>query len=380
LSCYNPLQLQRAYNLAPLYRQGYDGTGATIVIVDAFGSPSVASDLAVFDAEYGLPAPPSLDVFTPAGALPPFDPTDADMVGWSFETTLDVEWAHAMAPGARIVLLATPVSETEAITGFPEIVQAENWAIDHGIGDVISQSFGATEDTFASPRHDIAGLRSAFKNAARHNVTVLAASGDLGATDALIDGSCCYPYRVNSWPSSDPLVTSVGGTQLHLDADGNRLSVDVAWNDGFGAGGGGVSKVFDRPSFQDGVERVVGGSRGTPDISMSAAVDGGVLLYYGAFPEAQGWYFTGGTSVSAPLLSGIVAIAKQYGGRRLGNINQSLYSLAGRPNGGVVDVTIGDNSFAGVSGFAAGRGYDLASGVGTLDANRLVRSLSAANH
>jgi hypothetical protein len=103
---------------------------------------------------------------------------------------------------------------------------------------------------------------------------VLASSGDTGVTNYTADGSALYPTPVNSWPSSDPLVTSVGGTQLHLDAAGNRLAPDQVWNDGFGAAGGGLSQVFSRPDFQKHVRSVVGDSRGTPDISMSAAVDG----------------------------------------------------------------------------------------------------------
>ena len=160
------------------------------------------------------------------------------MVGWAVETTLDVEYAHSIAPGAKIVLAETPVDETEGTTGLPEMMNAEKWLINHGIGDVISQSFGATENTF--PGFDsgnfssLLDLRYAFKDALAHGVTVLAASGDNGATDFESDLSTLYPYRVNSWPSSDPLVTSVGGTMLNLDNSGNRLSPDVVWNDGYG--------------------------------------------------------------------------------------------------------------------------------------------------
>src|SRR5207249_3325627 len=156
--------------------------------------------------------------------------------------------------------------------------------IDRGIGDVITQSFGATENTFpgfsSGNFSSLLNLRFAFKDALVHGVTVLASSGDDGATNAESDASTLYPFRVNSWPSSDPLVTSVGGTQLNLDDQGNRLSPDVVWNDGFGAGGGGVSGVFKRPFFQVGVAKEVGKKRGTPDISMSSAVNGGAWVYY----------------------------------------------------------------------------------------------------
>jgi subtilase family serine protease len=377
ISCYSPIQYQRAYDLAPLYLHGITGAGRTIAIIDSFGSPTIANDLHVFDQNYGLSDPPSLQIIQPAGAVPPFDPTNSDMLGWATETTLDVEYAHAIAPGANILLVETPVSETEGVTGFPEIVAAENYVIDHRLADVITQSFGATENTFPSTQ-SLLDLRSAFINARNHGVTVLASSGDTGVTNYNLDGSALYPNPVNSWPSSDPLVTSIGGTQLHLDATGNRLSPDVVWNDGFGAGGGGLSQVFARPAFQNTVRSVVGASRGTPDISMSAAVDGGAIFYYSFQPTRVGWHIVGGTSEASPLFSGIVALTAQYAHQRLGNINAALYGLRGRSRSGIVDVTSGNISFGGVTGPSAGPGYDLASGWGTVDAAKFVPQLADA--
>jgi subtilase family serine protease len=382
IHCYQPGQFAKAYNLAPLHKAGIDGRGRTIVIVDAFGSPTIANDLHVFDQKFGLPDPPSLTILQPAGPVPPFDTTNSDMVGWAVETTLDVEWAHVFAPGAAIVLVETPVSETEGVQGFPQIVQAENYVIDHDIGDVISQSFGATEETF--PNNDaIFDLRSAFVNAAHHKVTVLAASGDLGATDFELNLIDIYPMQVNSWPSSDPLVTSVGGSQLTLDDAGNRLSPDVVWNDGSGAGGGGVSIVFHRPEFQDRVRALVGKHRGTPDISMSAACDGAVVFYYSFVPSRVGYHLVCGTSEATPEFAGIVAMADQLAGRRLGHLGESLYGLGRRS---IVDITEGNNTFGPftnsdgntytVQGFPAGPGYDLASGLGTVDAVRFVHALA----
>lgn len=379
IRCYGATQIQKAYDLAPLLSRGLDGTGRTIVIVDSFGSPTIAADLHAFDTTYGLPDPPSLQVIQPVGAVPPFDPSDNDMWNWAFETTLDVEYAHTMAPGAKILLVETPVSETEGVQGFPEIVKAENYVINHHLGDVITQSFGATEQTFPSAA-SIYALRSAFFNARAHDVTVLASSGDEGATDWESDGTTLYPFAVNSWPSSDPLVTSVGGTQLTLDDNGNRLSPDVVWNDGYGAGGGGKSAVFSRPDFQDRVRSVVGRSRGTPDISMSAAVDGGVVVYLTFDPANAGWYIVGGTSEASPLFSGVVAIADQAAHHRLGWIDPALYSRTVSRSSGVVDVTSGDISFGGVTGPAAGPGYDMASGWGTVDAPAFVRALVRASH
>lgn len=377
VTCYSPAQLRAAYDVDPLLDGGTTGAGTTIAIVDSFGSPTIEHDLAVFDATWGLPDPPSIRTITPAGPLPPFDPSDSDMAGWAFETTLDVEYAHVMAPQADILVVATPVSETEGVAGFPQIVAAENYVIDHGLADVISQSLGAAEQTFPSAQR-LRSLRGAFVNAAKHGVTVVASAGDSGATDYQNDQQTLFSYPVDSWPSTDPLVTSVGGTQLHLDATGARTASDAVWNDGYGAGGGGLSTVFSRPAYQDGVRGVVGTSRGTPDVSLSAAVDGGVIVYSSYDPDDTGWSVVGGTSEAAPLFAGLVALATQQAGHRLGAINAALYRLAQRSDGGIVDVTTGDNSYGDVTGYDAVPGYDLATGLGTVDAAQLVPALAAA--
>jgi subtilase family serine protease len=394
IACYGPPQFQQAYNMKPLYRAGLTGRGRTIVIVDPFGSPTIRADLATFDHQYGLPAPPSLRIIQPAGRVPPYDPMSSSIAGWAQETSLDVEYSHAMAPGANILLVETPVAETEGAVGFPQIVAAENYVIRHNLGDVISQSFGATEQTFLSAR-SILALRGAYVRAATRGVTVLAASGDNGATDPTSDETDLYPFRVNSWPSSDPLVTSVGGTQLHLDASGNRSSPDTVWNDtgrvgGSAAGGGGLSDVFRRPFYQNAVARIVGRSRGTPDVSMSAALDGGATVFFGFRGPDQpaGWYIVSGTSEATPLFSGVVAIADEAAGHRLGLLNPRLYALGDGGRSGIIDVTHGNNTvrftnptrFPGtftVDGFDAVAGYDLSSGLGTANGTRLVDQLAA---
>jgi subtilase family serine protease len=165
--------------MKPLYRAGLTGKGKTIVIVDSFGSPTIQQDLQSFDQEYNLPAPPSLKIITPDG---PVNQADPAAFGWGVETSLDVEYAHTMAPGANILLVETPVAETEGIVGIPEIVEAENFVINHHMGDVITQSFGATEQTFDSPQQ-LLGQRSAYFNALAHHVSVLASSGDTGAAN-----------------------------------------------------------------------------------------------------------------------------------------------------------------------------------------------------
>jgi hypothetical protein len=190
--------------------------------------------------------------------------------------------------------------------------------------------------------------------------------------------------RVNGWPSADPLVTSIGGTQLSLDADGNRTDPDVVWNDsdfvgGPFASGGGVSSVFDRPKYQDGVKSVVGKARGTPDISMSSALTGSVWIQLSFECGGCGpFVLAAGTSVGTPLFGGIVALADQVAGKSLGQINDALYSIP--YGGGLVDVTTGNNDpgIPGAPGYDAGPGYDLASGLGTVDPLRFVPALAAA--
>ena len=166
VACYEPGQIQTAYNLQPLFQRGVTGRGQTIVIVDSFGSPTIRNDLKVFDQTFGLPAPPSFKIIQPAGAVPPYDPNNSDMVGWAGETTLDVQYAHTMAPGANILLVETPVSETEGVTGFPQIVEAENYVVNHHLGNVISQSFGATEQTFPN-KATLESLRSRLRERRR---------------------------------------------------------------------------------------------------------------------------------------------------------------------------------------------------------------------
>ncbi len=213
IACYGPAQVRRAYGLPALYAKGVTGRGATIVIVDSYGSPTIRNDLTVFDRAYRLPAPPKFQIIRPAGPIPAYDPASSDMVGWAGETTLDVEWAHAVAPGANILLVETPVSETEGVHGFPQIIAAEKYVLNHHLGDVISQSFSATEETFPT-KATIQGLRDAYQLAQKDHVTVLTASGDAGAADVGLDQTTYFAFRVTSWPDSDPLVTGVGGTQL----------------------------------------------------------------------------------------------------------------------------------------------------------------------
>lgn len=387
IRCYTPVQLQHAYNLDQLYGRGIDGRGRTIVIPIPFGSPTISNDLGVFDAQFGLPNP-DLKIVK-FGNIPPYDPNNPVRVEWAAGTTFEVEYAHAAAPDAKIVIAETDRDETVGVTGLPELMKAESSLINAGIGDVILQLFGTAENTFPGFSQgnyaSLLDLRYAFTDALAHHVTVLALTGDTGVTTTESDGSTLYPFPVVAWPSSDPLVTSVGGSQLFLDDAGNRLQPDAVWNDGFGATGGGVSGIFARPHYQSGVSGVVGEHRGTPDISMSAAVNGcdWVYLSFGGAGGA-GWNLFDGTISATAMFSGIVALADQAAGHRLGLINPALYALGKLAqhnvrSAGIVDLTQGNNSFGGVTGYSAAPGYDLASGWGTINAAEFVPALARSD-
>jgi subtilase family serine protease len=399
IACYQPDQIQAAYDETPLFNNGITGQGETIVIVDVYGSPTIKSDLATFDSQFGFPDPPSFNVITPVGRIPAWNPRNADMTGWASETTLDVEYAHTMAPGASILLVETPTAETEGANGFPQMIKAEEYVIDRHLGDVITQSFDATEATFLSYRQ-LAPLRAAYQDAYRHGITVLAASGDDGASGPGRDLTTLYTKPVTGWPATDPLVTAVGGTQLKENAAGSFSS--VVWNDTYNVGtqraftgagapsplstGGGVSEFFARPSYQNSVARVTGTHRGIPDISLSGACNGAVTIYSTYPGDPAGWGLVCGTSESSPLFSGIVALADQVAGHPLGLINPTLYALSAAHAPGLVDVTQGNNTVSfvqgsrgtrySVKGYSARPGYDLASGVGTVDAASLVPELA----
>ena len=339
-----------------------------------------------------MPNPPSLKIIQPAGKVPPYQPTSL-RINWAFETTLDVEYAHTVAPGANILLVETPTAETEGVTGFPQIVTAEEYVIKHHLGDVISQSFGATEQSFATSQA-LLSLRTAYKQAKAAGITVLASTGDSGAANVMRNGSTFFLHPTVGWPASDPLVTAVGGTRLHLDAKGNHTSPDTVWNDTYNkavgpvpnplSSGGGKSLVFARPSYQNGVQAAVGQHRGIPDISLSAACSGAAILYMSIGGIPAGYQLVCGTSEASPLFAGVVALTAQVAGHPLGLINPALYKMYASDAPGLVDVTSGNNTVSfnqggtvhTVKGFPAGPGYDLASGVGTLYAPEFVPELA----
>lgn len=398
INCYNPAQIQQAYDLPALYSRGITGQGATIVVVDPYGSPTIASDLRTFDREERIANPPSLRIIRPAGQVPAFKQGNAGMAGWASEATLDVEYAHTIAPGANILLVETPGGSGTGNISMTQVITAETYVIAHRLGSVISQSFVATEQSIGSA--GIQALRGAYTDADEHKVTVLSGAGDSGAAGYQANGSTFYRSAVTGWPASDPLVTAVGGTRLNLNSSGKRTSGDTVWNDTYSktanqlingnngpnplAGGGGESVVFSRPAYQNTVRGVVGSHRGVPDISMSAACSGAVNIYQSFAGQTAGWYALCGTSEATPLFAGIVALADQQAGHSLGLINPALYQLAAEHAPGIVSVTSGNNTVSfrqggsthTVAGFSARAGYSLAAGLGTVDAAYLVPELA----
>jgi subtilase family serine protease len=433
--CFSPQAVRAAYDVGPLHSAGYDGRGHTIAILDAYGSDTMAHDLHVFDKAFGI-APmcgeedvdcaPGMPTFSelhlqgsPATKAPPSHSQGTgqeDKSAWALEVALDVETAHAMAPGANILLVSTPTAETLGVQGFPQLMAAEDYVVKHHLADVISQSFASAEDAFGSAQ-SLESLRYAFKDAAANGVTVLGSSGDGGTANSVKTpvgkGGSPLPYPSVEWPASDPLVTGVGGTYLCTDATATASrvvdstsspavcqsspgSAEVGWT----FSGGGFSHVFAKPDYQSGAlpagSTAIGSQRGVPDIGLQASSATGALVYLslppggdsglscGGTPCSTGWYDIGGTSLSCPQWAGLVAIADQINGDGLGPINPALYRLAADPAAYAADfhdVTTGNNTAdAAVPGYPATRGWDPVTGLGTPDAARLLPALVAAAH
>ena len=371
LACYTPALIRKAYNVPATAT----GAGQTIVIVDAYGSPTVRQDLQTFDQEFGLPDP-QLNIIYPGGA-PVFNPLQHhNEVSWASETNLDVQWAHAIAPAATIDLVIA------ANNGGNVLNNAVRYAVDHHLGNVISLSWGAAEGAIKGGGNNTQVMQAhqIFQAAQAAGITVLAAAGDWGAANF-------YSFANALYPASDPLVTGVGGTNLFMDDSGNYQS-EYTWNDSnpnlcpfgcaygvFGATGGAPSKLFAAPSFQAALGN---NTRSTADVGYNASVYTAVMVYIGFFsnPSDNGFYFFGGTSEGAPQWAAITALANQRAGHSLGYLNPSLYAIAAKSYASNFhDITIGDNSWDG-PGFSAGSGYDFPTGLGTPNVSSLIGSLA----
>jgi subtilase family serine protease len=328
-----PAQVRHAYGFDRISFGGAagDGSGQTIAIVTAYDDPNIAADLATFDRQFGLPAPPSFAKVAMPG-------TAGVSPIWSLETALDVEWAHAMAPGAKLVLV-------EAATGnLGDLVGAASYARQlPGVG-VVSMSWGSAE--LAAETY----MDGTFTTPANHGgVAFVAASGDGGAAGAL-------------WPALSPNVLAVGGTQLAADGAGDYLG-ESAW----AGSAGGSSRYEGAPA----VQRAVTGSaaRTGPDVSYNAA---GYAVYTTVpINGLVGWMTTGGTSAGTPQWAALLAIADQ--GRALAGkpaLTSAASAIYGLPAGDFHDVITGGNGAV-----SARPGYDAVTGRGSPYADRVVSGL-----
>ena len=371
LSCYTPAQIRAAYDIPA----SWTGAGEKIAIIDAYGSPTVQSDLDTFDKAFGL-KDTTVNVVCPMGCPDTMTAHTGQPGGWAGETSLDVQWAHAIAPDAQINLVVAPNNYGNALNN------AVQYAVDHKLGDVLSMSYGSDESAISGGGNNsqLMQAHQAFQDAVNAGISLFASSGDYGATDASSTITAGYP-------SSDPLVTAVGGTDLFLGKNGGYGS-ETVWNDthadtcpfgctrgAFGATGGAESSIFQAPSYQQGV---TGYSMRTPsDVAYNASVYTGVWVYLG-FMDAghNGFYFMGGTSSGSPQWAAIGALADQQAGHDLGQLNPKLYSLAGGRD--FHDVTVGNNAWNDQPGYSGGSGYDVPTGLGSPDVRNLVPDLVAA--
>jgi subtilase family serine protease len=324
---YAPAQIRHAYGVDQL---SGDGAGQTIAIVDAYGNPNVQADLNTFCLDYGLP-PVSVSVQYPQGKVARTDS------GWALETNLDVQWAHAIAPKANIVLV---VAKSASLSN---LLSAVDTAVKLG-AKVVSMSWGGSE--FSSE----ASYDSHFN---KSGVTFVASSGDNGAGVM--------------WPAASPYVLAVGGTTLSLDQQGNVAS-ETAWS----GSGGGVSAYEVRPGYQQGWSTYAG--RAVPDVSYNANPNSGVSVYISNYNGSTGWITVGGTSAGAPQWAGLLALTNAARTAPLGAAaNGAIYSCATTAYlTDFRDVSSGSNGL-----YTSGANFDLVTGLGSPVASQLVPALIA---
>ena len=430
--CFTPGSLRAAYNLQPLYDAGNDGSGVTIAVIDSYGSDTMAHDLHVYNQAFRLPEMCGEEGVTCKSGMPTFSelhvqgspatkapPSSSkgtgqeDKSAWALEVALDVETAHSVAPGANILLVTTPTAETLGVQGFPQMMSAIQYVVDHHLAQVVSMSLASAEDAFASTQ-SLLNLRHAFVSASQNGVTVLAASGDGGSANAkktpVGQGGSTIPFPTVEWPASDPLVLGIGGTYLCTDPDNtssrvldsaappvncqNQSEAEIGWI----ASGGGFSHVFSRPDYQTslptGSTEIPAAQRGVPDVALQASSRTGDLVYLtlppdglsglicGAAPCSTGWYDIGGTSLSTPQWAGMIAIADQINGHGLGLVNPAVYKIGAhqtRYANDFFDVTTGNNQAdPAVPGYPATAGWDPVTGLGTPNAANLIPDLVLA--
>lgn len=379
---YSPSEIGQMYGATPLWKSGYNGSGVTIAIVDAYGDPYIQQELDNFSAEFKLPNTTVNEICVDG----PCNYSSGITAGWATEIALDVEWAHAMAPAARINLYIASNAT------FP-LYDAVQKAVSDGVNSIISLSWGSPENSFAqsSPVAPVFGenypwLDQVLQQAAAQGITVFASSGDWGAYDQSQGETS--PYGGAVYPSTDPYVTGVGGTSLYMNSTFGYLQIpyanatggygtETAWswsNSQNAATGGGYSTFFGVPSWQSG-PGFSGTFRGAPDVSWDADPATGVLVAMANGPGQGITYFiVGGTSVGSPSWAGSLALIDQKAGGRLGLLNPAIYSILNDPSEyskAFHDITVGNNNPS-----SAGKGWDPLTGVGTPNLNVLADYLA----
>jgi subtilase family serine protease len=344
-----PSQVRQAYGVNQIsYHNGTivgDGSGQTIAIVVAYDDPNIRTDLGQFDQQYGLSDPPSFTKYVQSG------PTHTDPA-WSLETSLDVEWAHAMAPKANLVLVEARSASLYDLFGAVNFARSLNGVVAVSMSWGSGEFYGETafDSLFTTPAGHVGG------DGLQGGVTFVAASGDSGAWSGV------------SYPATSPNVLSVGATTLQLGA--SNSAAEQGWT----GSTGGYSALEPAPAYQNNAQASSGlnyGLRTTPDVSAIGDPNTGVSTYdtvpYGG---KTGWFAVGGTSAAAPQWAGLIAVADQglalAGKGSLGNAQAALYAI---PSSAYHDVTSGFN------GYSARPGYDLVTGLGTPVANRIVAGL-----
>ena len=373
------------YNIGNLWLKGIDGSGTTVAVIEGWDDPNVAAFIHVRDVRYGLPDPVIQTIY-PSGPLPAQCPPGMVALGsygscdaWQGELELDVLAVHLIAPYAKIVISATPADseitdDAASNVAPPEMMHALEYISANHIANAISISDGTGEGTYAFGTAQIHANDPGPLSAAAAGIPVTNATGDCGVVQnlAIANAQCgdTSPGPATATWDDSPWVTAVGGTVPNVSkTDGSKLGPDPIWHEGgIFSEGAGLSAVYPRPNYQGGVARITRSAwRSVPDITMDAQ---------------------DGTSESAPMVAGVLALATQLNhGRDLGPVNPVLYDVLG-PLGtraGISDVVSGNNSVTDpntgkvlVQGFTAAPGFDVASGWGTLDASRFVPALVAA--
>jgi subtilase family serine protease len=390
-SCFTPRQLETAYGIRPLLARGIDGRGETVVlpeIAEGLFPPSSYSDLradiARFDQLFGLPAPKLRVINSLAHSGRP----------WSAdgEEVLDAEMVHAAAPGAAItIVLITPSSFHSAKSGVVAAVAVLGLGVREGAVISISAA-GQTGGEHCDTPSEARALDSALVDAADRRVTVVAASGDIGAAGEPCDlaeglfGGSFPPVREVNLPASDPLVLAAGGTTLTASHKTGRYIAETGWGLPYGAegtqvqaSGGGFSHEFARPIYQSGLSAAETG-RGVPDVTANAAPHTGMALVISTGGRGYTIRNSGGTSAAAPLWAGVIALADQYARRHLGIVNAAIYRIAQTTNNAFHRITTGNNTVSfpphTIIGYHAGRGWNPVTGWGSPNASVLVPLLA----